>query len=525
MKLHLEEDKDKASRKLPVPLVVEVLPGQAAEGLLELFEPGTYEGRTLQELVHAVLSRQDLSVEEREILEEIVFQMENGVLLCAGRPAEGDPLERARVEETEEGEKYYYVAVRALRPQEGGAPKVGVTVNGRRRTTRGARFFDNIEVALLDWERMFLPCPMDPQIFEELTAFEPSSGAAEQGSGRAFGPRLIWHEGTVYVETVPWADVVRHAPELFPHLARKRRRAWFRDLRTAQRPGVLSFDAQHVQMLLFEVLPRFVRVPSDINSARNRAAALAAWLAQKVPVPTRYFRWAEEMGTVHEAERARTTWGPENVMEDYSGQRVSVHELMEAVEAALTSQWEEMVLAQHSRIRESMRLFAQWPVPARALILYVLTQGALEVQGFGFFHRPFDGALVVYKRTGRYALMDYYQRLYLFADCRVAVSSMDLWPVVVEKYKHPLLPRHQPWQRICLGRPPRGRTFSAPDIFRSIEDGLNALYHGYDARKRNGYHSLDRLSGMEREIHFDNLRVSAQDARLLENIPVTNAWA
>ncbi len=114
------EDEEKKIRKLPVPLVVEVLPGQAAEGILEVFEPGTYEGRTFQELINAVLSREDLSVEEREVLEEILFHMENGVLLCGGRAAEGDPLERARVEQTEDGEKYYYVAVRALRPQEGG---------------------------------------------------------------------------------------------------------------------------------------------------------------------------------------------------------------------------------------------------------------------------------------------------------------------------------------------------------------------------------------------------------------------
>lgn len=120
MTVHVLEEKEKESRRLPVPLVVEVIPGQAAEGLLEVFEPGSYEGRSLQELVNAVLGRQDLSVEEREILEDILLQMESGVLLCWGRPLEGDPVERARVEETDEGEKYYYVAVRALRPQEGG---------------------------------------------------------------------------------------------------------------------------------------------------------------------------------------------------------------------------------------------------------------------------------------------------------------------------------------------------------------------------------------------------------------------
>ena len=131
MTVSVLEEKEGERRKLPVPLVVEILPGQAAEGLLEVFEPGTYEGKTLQELVDVMLSRQDLSVEEREILEDILQQMERGVLLCAGRPIDGDPLERARVEETDEGEKYYYVAVRALRPQEGGFPGPWKAPGGR----------------------------------------------------------------------------------------------------------------------------------------------------------------------------------------------------------------------------------------------------------------------------------------------------------------------------------------------------------------------------------------------------------
>ncbi len=111
---------EKERRTLPVPLVIEILPGQAAEGILEIFEPGTYEDKTLRELVDAVLSRQDLSVEERQIMEDILSQLEEGILLCGGRPVEGFPLEHARIEETEEGEKYYYVAARAIRPQEGG---------------------------------------------------------------------------------------------------------------------------------------------------------------------------------------------------------------------------------------------------------------------------------------------------------------------------------------------------------------------------------------------------------------------
>ncbi|ROQ90825.1 hypothetical protein [Desulfosoma caldarium] len=377
----------------------------------------------------------------------------------------------------------------------------------------------------MDQGRMYLPCPLDPQIVEELQGFEPLSAEAEGLSGLEVKPRILLREGTAYVETVSWQDVVRHASELFPHMAQKRRKTWFRDLSSAQRPRLLRFGLKPVEMVLFEVLPRFVRVPLKIKAAQNRRAALAAWLADKVRVPTRYVRGVEEMEASPRFVEAPEMPAADRVFQSKGVQRVTRRDLLEAVETALIGKAREAVLAEESWIRETLDGFASWPKLGRALMLYVLTRGALEVNGFGFFHRPFDGALVVYKRTGRYALMDYYQRLYLFPDCRVAVSSVDLWPVVVEKYKHPLLARYQPWQRICLGHAPRGRTFNARDIFRSIEDGLNALYHGYDARKRNGYHSLEGLSAIEREINFDDLRVSAQDARRLsENIPVTNAW-
>jgi hypothetical protein len=42
-------------------------------------------------------------------------------LLCRGKAIEGTPLEQAVLEETEAGEKYLYVAVRAIKPQEGGS--------------------------------------------------------------------------------------------------------------------------------------------------------------------------------------------------------------------------------------------------------------------------------------------------------------------------------------------------------------------------------------------------------------------
>lgn len=104
----------------PLPLVLEIIPGQAGEGLVVVLKPGSYEGSTLRELCDQALSRTDFSIEERQILEDIQRQLQGGKLLCQGRDLDGPPQLFASVEETEAGEDYLYVPVRAIKPQEGG---------------------------------------------------------------------------------------------------------------------------------------------------------------------------------------------------------------------------------------------------------------------------------------------------------------------------------------------------------------------------------------------------------------------
>lgn len=101
-------------------LVVEIMPGHAAEGLIDIYEPGSYEGKSLRKLCDRTLNKKNLSIEEQLIVEDITRQLEGGKLLCRGQEIEGTALEYAVSEETEAGEKYLYVPVRAIKPQEGG---------------------------------------------------------------------------------------------------------------------------------------------------------------------------------------------------------------------------------------------------------------------------------------------------------------------------------------------------------------------------------------------------------------------
>ena len=110
---------DEAEKLLP--LVLEIMPGHAADGLIEIYEPGSYEGKTLRKLCDRALSKKNLTIEEQLIVEDIARQLDGGKLLCRGQDIEGTALEFAISEETEAGEKYFYVPVRAIKPQEGGA--------------------------------------------------------------------------------------------------------------------------------------------------------------------------------------------------------------------------------------------------------------------------------------------------------------------------------------------------------------------------------------------------------------------
>ena len=109
---------DEAEKLLP--LVLEVMPGHAAEGLIEIYEPGSYEGKTLRKLCDQTLNKKNLAIEEQLIAEDIARQLEGGKFLCRGQEIEGTALEFAVSEQTEAGEKYFYVPVRAIKPQEGG---------------------------------------------------------------------------------------------------------------------------------------------------------------------------------------------------------------------------------------------------------------------------------------------------------------------------------------------------------------------------------------------------------------------
>ncbi|MEM4641098.1 MAG: hypothetical protein QXW65_01090 [Candidatus Pacearchaeota archaeon] len=105
-----------------LPLVLEIIPGQAKEGLLVLFKPGEYEEKNLEALVKEALEK-EVSIEERDLVEKIKEQLDGGKLLHIynNKEVKGEAIKHAVKETTEVGEKYLYIGVRVIKPEEGGS--------------------------------------------------------------------------------------------------------------------------------------------------------------------------------------------------------------------------------------------------------------------------------------------------------------------------------------------------------------------------------------------------------------------
>jgi hypothetical protein len=233
-------------------------------------------------------------------------------------------------------------------------------------------------------------------------------------------------------------------------------------------------------------------------------------IREKVNIPARYFKEAETFQNLEplkeilkDLEDQKPIFKlPENGL--YSGPALRDW-LDKAVHA-------KVLASEHHRIAEALQVrerFSRSKPEHIALLLYIADAGAMEIDGFGFsMNNPYRQEYLVYKHTGDYVLKDYCARSYLFPDCRVAISTYTPFrPFVIEKYKHPFLLGHKAGQEICMKNFVPSNELTAQNVIRTLEEGLTAMRYGYDGRKRNGYHSLDKTWVHIPTIDFEDYRV------------------
>jgi hypothetical protein len=360
---------------------------------------------------------------------------------------------------------------------------------------------------------LYLPLLLDPEVHEECQTFASRDISRELSAVTSSlhpVPAVLAVRERLFAQAVSVSSLIDNYAQLFPQDYQDRRRLLQEQYSLAADLWGVVLDPKLVT-ILFHILPHFVRREGLSRRRRLGEGDVLDLIRERLPVPPSFAQEARRFldlnplkDAVHRLEHVQVEAKapPEGL--------VPAARLRAWWEASLTAR---LLNGERGRLIKELEDRQQWAGAEEqrlAVILYLAERGSLELDGFGFTRLAQGQDYRIYKRTGPYALKDYFGRLYLFPDCRVAVATLGrLRPVVVDHYKHPFLRQHGPGQEICVGPETQHLTFSAKNVIQAIEDGINALCYSYDSRRRLGYHRLDALPGMMQLVDFEDYRIPA----------------
>jgi hypothetical protein len=358
---------------------------------------------------------------------------------------------------------------------------------------------------------LYLPLLLDPDIHREtrdLAFQEYVSGTSSGDAHQSNGPAVLAVQDRLFVQAVSAASLVDNYPRLFPQEHEERRRLLREQYSLSVDLWGLTLDPKLIT-IIFHILPHFLRREGLTRRRRLEEGEILDLIRERLQISPRFHQEARRFldlkpleGGLHRLGSAPMESGspPEGLV----------------LTATLRAWWEGTLTArllaeERTRLLQELENREHWAAAQEsrlAVLLYLADRGSLELDGFGFTRLKKGQDYRIYKRTGPYALKDFFGRLYLFPDCRVAVATLGrLRPVVVDHYKHPFLRQHGPGQDICLASESQYLTFTAKNVICALEEGINALFYGYDSRRRQGYHRLDVLPGMTGLVDFEDYRI------------------
>lgn len=342
-------------------------------------------------------------------------------------------------------------------------------------------FLDSEQDVVHESGFLWLPLLLDPSVTREI----------EESPRRDL---LLREGGEIFVRTLRLGSLVESGPSIFPGSWEELRRDCLAGVSgelTAGGPAV----SDRLKTILFSVMPHFLRRGKSFDRKKLTRDDVLDLVGERLGIsgkPAHAARPCHDPAVLRRvlADLGARSPAVEPAPEGRMPARALARWLSTAVVARILGEERERLEKLLAAAEETGGVSSS----REAVLLDVARAGALEIDGFGFLRVGPDDDWLIYKRTGAYALADYYGRLYLFPDCRVAVSTAGpLRPFVIESYKHPLLEAHDSGQGICLKRAGKWDAFAGDAAVEALEEGISALLHGYSSRRRNGYHSLEGL--------------------------------
>lgn len=361
---------------------------------------------------------------------------------------------------------------------------------------------------LVESDFIYLPLLFDPAIEKEVLALLRPVRSMEN-PGHPESKTIITHKDRQFVRALSIPSVLENYEVINAYDYKNRRKEFLKKYQLTREVDDILLD-DTLKTILFRVMPYFVRKNRGLQRKKLQYEDILDLIGEKIDIPEKYYKEAKIFRHV---EHLRTVLkGLENqkpIFKPPANGLLSTHQLRDWFHEAVHA---KILAKEHDRLTKALQIrlqFSQAKPEHAATLLYIADMGSMEIDGFGFTRKNgYRGEYFVYKRMGEYVLKDYYARSYLFPACRVAVSTYTPFrPFVMEKYKHPFLLRHKSGQDICMKHFAPPDEFTAENAIRILEEGLTALRYGYDARLRNGYHSLDRTWVHIPTIDFEDYRI------------------
>ncbi len=361
---------------------------------------------------------------------------------------------------------------------------------------------------LVESDFIYLPLLFDPEIEKETQILFHPEGPKEN-SRLPESKTIIKLNGGYFVKAFSIHSLLENYAVINAYDYNRLRTNFLQKYHLAPKVDGIFLD-ETLRTILFKVLPYFVRKNRGMQRKSLSDEAILDIIGKKISLPGKYYIEAKRFRDVEPLKEILRNLEDQKSMFKLPGNgllsgRKFRNWFHEAIRTKIMAS-EQNRLAEALQVREQ---FSQAKQEHIATLLYLADKGSMEIDGFGFTrNNAYLEEYLVYKRTGEYVLKDYSARRYLFSDCRVAVSTYTpFWPFVMEKYKHPFLLRHKSGQEICMKGYKPTNEMTAKNVIRIIEEGITALLYGYDARRRNGYHSLERRWVYIPTIDFEDYRI------------------
>ena len=361
---------------------------------------------------------------------------------------------------------------------------------------------------LVESDFIYLPLLLDPEIEKEVQALS-RPGRPTENPGHPVSKTIITHQDKHFVKALSIHSVLENYEVINAYGYKLRRKELLKKYQlTSEVDGILLDDT--LKTILFQVMPYFVRKNRGLQRKKFKDEDILDLIGEKIDIPGKYYKEAKIFRNVEHLKAVLK--GLENKKPTFKPPGNGLHSALQLRDWFHETVQANILAQEHDRLTKALQIrlqFRQAKPEHAATLRYIADKGSMEIDGFGFARKnAYRGEYYVYKRLGEYVLKDYYARSYLFPACRVAVSTYTPFrPFVMEKYKHPFLLRHKSGQEICVKHFAPPDELTADNTIRTLEEGITALRYGYDGRKRNGYHSLDKTWVHIPTIDFEDYRI------------------